>query len=297
MNRLSISRQVVRESFSLVWHNKRLLWYFFFIAVFTLGFLPVTLFLATRYIPSLSNALDMLQNFTFWNIFSPVKAISLFVPAFVFSVFYAALFVRVYALLSNKKISFIKSFSFAKGLMFKLVLWSLVLMVISLAKSKFSVRSGLNFRNVGYGKFFLYLLLVAVYLVWFLVESYVLPALVKKNKSLWQAMSGAIQFVWRHLLIVASSYLMILLWILICVSVILVPIFIAMWFSGVTINTLLMGLMWIVGVLFTSSFREVWPFWLTIIAVKIPLVLLFLYLMTVFKVLPAVVYNKLAKLK
>jgi len=299
MNQVNISRQVVRESFSLVWRNKRLLWYFFFIVGLTLSLLPLV-----RYLASLLVRIPLFKAVTFWNVFSISQATSIFVAYIIAGIFYAALFNRIYRLFANKKITFIESFSFAKGLIGKIILWAFIMTLAAFAQTIFIERGvgitydptvGVRF-TIKYMTFSLWLIGWIIPFVWFLFSYYILPMLVKKNKGFWQTVKEAFQLGWEYIWVTILSWFMVFSWVCLLVVAVVIPVIIIEVVIGIPKMAVLFSLMWLVGLLFSDPLAAT-GYWIIVVLAGVPLLSLGLYVMTVFNVLPAVIYNKLMKLR
>jgi len=305
MNHLSISRQAVKESFSLIWCNKRLLWYLFFCLCLSIG--PLLL---NRYISVLLASMPFFKSVMFGSV-SLLHAIPLFVSSLIVSILSAALFSRVYALLSNKKMSFIESFSFDRGLLSKIILWAFIIVVVQLAQAFFIAQGrGIYYSlivgvggTIKYKSFFMWVLSLIIFFMCFIVffmwpvcAYYILPILVKKNKGFWQTVKEGFQLGWKYIWVTLLSWLMVFSLVGLFIIALAIPIIIILGLYGIPISGTPILLIWLMRALFSDPFA-VMRYGILVVLVGMPLLLLGLYVATVSNVLPAVIYNKLMKLR
>jgi len=291
MNRLSISHQAVRESFSIAWRNKKLWWYAFFLILAASSFSFMALYILKRFGIQLS-----LAKIPDWNLVSFVwQVIIVFVEYLIVMLIGAALLNNLYALLSNKKMSFSSSFSFARGLFSKIFVWGMVITVFILFRHYWIIKKGFNITcdftkgwscqaislKIEYSTFFIWLLSCTVFLALGLAAYYVLPILVKYNKSVWQAIKESITLIWKRLLITILSYLSALIYSVFLFLLLFIPIFVIIWLICSVFAIIPFGL-WLL------------PFG---IVTLIPGTFLLLYLVVVNLILPGVLYMKLRKLR
>lgn len=277
MKKISLGYDLTCETFSWAWHHKKLFWY-------------VVLIAAAKYLFEGLVGLRAFNALAAQSLFV-IKAVGVFFEKIIAVFIFAALINRFYTLFIHKKMDFFESFHFNKGVPIKLLVWAFILAVAAFIKKYFIISSGLNFNyeqglqvQIVYSEVLIWLLSLIISLILTLVAFYVIPILIKKNKSLWMTIKEALAFVWNNLLV--TIFAQFVYWIFFC------ALFLAL-------GLIVIFIMWIISLIagwlnFPIPFGSAWIVPVVLIMI-VPVILLVFYFGIVQGILPALLYLKLSK--
>ncbi len=261
MNHFSQSIQLVKGTYSLIWRNQKVLWYGFLLVL-----VPMLLDVITPFVLSFKEAIR-------WS------------DSFLTVIIIIALFNYIYALMGRKRITFVQSFSFSPDLVWKGAIWALILSLIRIGLEYSVLESGLQFSGVPFYVHIDYMRFGIWLTRWFAVGLislgifFFLAILVKKNRGFVQTLKDSFIFVWENLFVTIVALLTSFIW---NIGLVL------------ALFSLVVALTWLIGLIFSIGLGFKWLTILGSIA-AIPGAYLIFYIVVVWTILPAVLYNQLSK--